>query len=260
MKYRSKLSIIPVALAALIAVPAAAQSEPGPYVGVSGGVSLPGNSTNEGELDSDVPATNDFAAIPAGAELQWVTDFDDGYTIAGQVGYAFENGIRIEAEGVYSRYDVGSHRDLQIGGANIGGVDSAILTRTAASPTNATVGEVLADGRGDVRTYGLFANVYYDFETGSNFRPYVGAGIGYQMIDVDYQPSGLAVADDDDGAITYQLMAGASFEVSSGVELFGQYTYRQMTDEADIPLTLLPGSLEVESQQSLVTAGVRIRF
>lgn len=260
MNMKLKIAALPLAVVAIASTPAAAQSEPGPYVGVSGGVTLPGDSDNEGETTADIPATDDFGAIPAGTEIEWATDFDTGYTINGQVGYAFENGFRVEAEGVYSQYDVASHEALLVGGANIDAVDSAVLTRGEASASNPTVGQVLADGRGDITTYGLFANVYYDIQTGSAFRPYVGAGLGYQWVDVDYQPSGVVVGDDDDSGLAYQLMAGASFEVSPGVELFGQYTYRDMTDEAEIPLTLLPATLEVESQQSLLTAGVRVKF
>ncbi|EAQ29412.1 hypothetical protein NAP1_01530 [Erythrobacter sp. NAP1] len=260
MKNSIKYAALPLAALAFAAVPAAAQSEAGPYVGVSGGVSLPSDSSNEGEFEAEVPATDDFGSIPNGTDLAWDTDFDTGYTISGQVGYAFENGFRLEAEAAYSEYDVSGHSELLVGGANIDGVDSAVLTRGDASGANPTVGEVLADGQGDVSNFGLFANVYYDIQTGSGFKPYVGAGLGYQWVDVDYRPSGVAVGEDDDSGFAYQLMAGAGYEVSPGVELFGQYTFRDMTEDAEIPLTLLPATLEVESQQSLLTAGVRVKF
>ncbi len=259
MRYNPKLTIAPVALIALFALPSAALAD-GPYIGVSGGVALPSDSSNSGEFEAEVPATDDFGSIPEGTELGWETDFDTGYTISGQAGYAFENGFRLELEANYTDYDVGSHSELLVGGANIDGVDSAVLTRTAADPANPTVGAVLADGQGSVSNFGLFGNVFYDIQTGSGFKPYVGAGLGYQWVDVDYSPSGVAVGDDDDAVFSYQLMAGASFEVTESVELFGQYTYRDTTEDADIPLTLLPATLGVESQQSLISAGVRVSF
>lgn len=262
MKHLSKLTLAPAVLAVVIAVPAAAQdtAREGPYIGLSGGVALPGDSSNSGVFDSGVPETDDFGSIPADTDLSLETDFDTGYTINGQVGYAFKNGFRVEVEAAYSEYDVDSHEALLVGGANLDGVDSAVLTRGPANAANPTVGEVLADGQGDVSNFGVFGNVFYDIQTGSGFNPYVGGGIGYQWVDVDYEPSGVAIGNDDDGVFAYQLMAGASYAVTDSVELFGQYTFRDTTEDADIPLTLLPATLGVESQQSLITAGVRVRF
>ncbi len=243
----------------LAAIPSAALAD-GPYVGVSGGIVLPEDSRNSGQLDAEVPATDDFGAIAADTPLEWRTEFDTGFAINGQVGYAFDNGLRVELEGAYSEYGVDTHSGLTVGGTDIDTVDSAILTRGAADATNPTVGAVIADGQGDVSNFGLFGNVFYDIQTGSGFKPYVGAGLGYQWVDVDYSPSEVPVADDDDGSLAYQLMAGASYELSPSAELFGQYTYRATTEDADIPLTLLPATLGVESSQSIISAGVRVKF
>ena len=247
------------AVAALTAFPSVAMAE-GPYIGVSGGIALPNDSSNTGETTAEVPATPDFGSIPVGSEIAWDTEFDTGFALGGQVGYAFENGFRVELEGTYNEYGVDSHSNLTVGGGLLDGVDSAVLTRGAADAANPTVGDVLADGTGDVTNFGLFGNVFYDLQTGSGFKPYVGAGLGYQWTDVEFAPSGVAVADADDDGFAYQLMAGASFEVTETVELFGQYTYRDTTEDAEIPLTLLPATLDVESAQSLVTAGVRVKF
>ncbi|MCK0128909.1 P44/Msp2 family outer membrane protein [Erythrobacter sp. F6033] len=259
MKYINKISLTPVACAALVAFPSAALAD-GPYVSISGGVALPEDSTNSGEFDESVPATADFDEIPAGTELAWNTEFDTGYALSGQVGYAFENGFRVEAEAAYSEYGVGTHSGLTVGGTDIDAVDVAVLTRGAADAANPTVGAVIADGQGQVSNFGLFGNVFYDIDTGSALKPYVGGGVGYQWVDVDYSPSGVAVGEDDDGAFAYQLMAGASYEVSDSVELFGQYTWRDTTEDADIPLAVVPATLGVESSQSVVSAGIRFNF
>ena len=68
------------------------------------------------------------------------------------------------------------------------------------------------------------------------------------------------VADDSDGGFAYQLMAGASVALSDNAEVFGQYTWRDRTDTADVPLNLLPATLGVETGQSIVSAGVRVKF
>ncbi|MEM7690278.1 MAG: P44/Msp2 family outer membrane protein [Pseudomonadota bacterium] len=259
MKTAMKLALTPALAAGLVALPSAAFAGE-PYVGVSGGVALPNDSDNEGQFDSAVPATEDFDAIAAETDLAWTSELDTGFALNGQVGYAFDNGFRVELEGAYSKYDVDTHSGLTVGGANIDGVDVAVLTRGAADDANPTVGAILADGQGDVSNFGLFANVFYDIETGSGFKPYVGAGAGYQWVDVEYQPSGVDVADEDDSALAYQLMAGVSFNVTERVELFGQYTYRDTFEDADVALNLLPATLGVENGQSLVTAGVRVKL
>jgi len=252
-------TIVPVALAAFAVVPAAAQDE-GPYIGLSGGLALPGDSSNSGEFQAEVPATPDFGSIPDDTDLAWDTEFDTGFTIGGQVGYALGNGLRVEVEGSYAEYDVGSHSNLLVGGANIDGVDSAVLTRGAADAANPLVGDVLANGQGTLSQFGLFGNVFYDLPLTDSLKPYVGAGLGYQWTDVDFQPSGVDVADDDDGNFAYQLMAGTSVGVTESIELFGQYAWRDAFGDADVQLNLLPADLGVETGQSLLTAGVRVKF
>ena len=260
MNVTNKLGLIAAGMATLAALPAAASAKEGPYIGLSGGIALPNDSNNSGSFDTAVPATDDFGPIPANTSLGWRTEFDAGYAINGQVGYAFDNGFRVELEGAFSRYDVDTHRGLTVGGANIDGVDVAVLTRGAPAMGNPTVGAVIADGRGRVSNFGLFGNVFYDIDTGSDFKPFVGAGLGYQWADIRFIPSGVDVADGNDGGFAYQLMAGASLALSDRAEVFGQYTWRDRTDTANVPLNLLPANLGVETGQSIISAGVRIKL
>ncbi|MEM1196670.1 MAG: P44/Msp2 family outer membrane protein [Pseudomonadota bacterium] len=253
----TKILYLTGAAAIAFALPAQALAE-GPYIGVSAGIALPEDSDNSGQFDAMVPATDDFDAIATDTSLGWTTEFDTGFAINGQVGYAFDNGLRIEAELAFSQYDVDTHSGLTVGGTDIDGVDVAVLTRAAADASNPTVGDVIADGQGDVTNFGLFGNVFYDIQTGSGFKPYVGAGVGFQSVDVEYVPSGVDVGDESDTVFAYQLMAGASFEVTEKVEIFGQYTYRAGFSDADIELNLLPATLGVESGQSIIAAGVRV--
>lgn len=259
MKLTKKLCLIAAGTAAAAAFPTAAMAE-GVYVGIGAGVSLPGDSKNRGEFTGTVPATPDFGAIPTGTPLEWNTDFDTGFALSGQVGYKFDNGFRLEVEGAYSRYDVASHAGLTAGGANIDGVDVAVLTRGPANPANPTVGAVIADGQGRVSNFGLFANVFYDIDTGTAFKPYVGVGAGVNWVDVNYRPSGVQVGSGNEAGLAYQLMAGASVELSPRAELFGQYTYRANAERADIDLSLLPATLGVQNHQSILSAGLRVKF
>lgn len=74
-------------------------------------------------------------------------DLSDDWMGSGGIGYAFQNGFRLEGELAY--------RDNDLDGVP---QDSAITS--------------------------LMANAYYDFNRGGRFQPYIGAGIGYGRIDV----------------------------------------------------------------------------
>lgn len=245
---------------AMVSSPAYAQSESGPYVGLSAGVALPQKSENRGNFTTGVPATADFPAIPDGTALGWRTRFEIGFNLGGQLGYRFDNGLRTEIEIAYSQFDVRRHENLAVGGAVIDGVDSAVLTRGPASAANPTVGAVLSTDPGKIKNIGAFGNVLYDFNRAGSLQPYVGAGFGVQRVDIDYRPSNVPVADDNKTKLAYQLMAGATYKLSPKLDLFAQYAYRATTKRAKVALDLLPAELGVQSRQSTVSAGLRFHF
>jgi opacity protein-like surface antigen len=243
------------ALGLLAATPAFAE---GPYVGVSGGVALPQKSQNKGTFTSTVPATPAFPAIASGTPLEWRTKFDTGYNISAFAGYRFEGGFRIEAEIGYSQFNVKTHSGVTVGGTNIDALDVAVLTRGTPAAANPSVGAVVGNGNfGRVKNLGGYANAYYDFNAGGKFQPYLGGGVGIQRVSVNYSPSNVQVGIGKKTVFAYQLMAGATYKVSPGLELFAQYNYRAAS-RAQIPLQLLPATLGVESKQSLISVGLRI--
>lgn len=260
MTMTKTLCLIAAGTAALAALPGAAAAKEGPYIGLSGGLSLPNDSANRGSFNTAVPATRDFPAIPAETELAWQTEFDRGFAINGQIGYAFNNGFRVELEGAYTRNGIDRHSGMTVGGTNIDALDVAVLTRGARAAANPTVGQVIDDGQGSVANFGVFGNVFYDIDTGTGFKPFVGAGVGYQWADIRFRPSDVDVADGSDGGFAYQLMAGANVALTDRAEIFGQYTWRDRMDTANVPLNLLPANLGVETGQSIISAGVRIKL
>jgi opacity protein-like surface antigen len=249
-----KIPLLLMASAAL-AMPSAAFAQT--YVGVSVGGTLPQDSKNKGEFTSDVPATAAFPAIPTGTELGWTTEFDTGYNISGQIGHRFGGGFRIEGEFNYNRAGIDTHRNLTVGGTNIDGTDSAVLTRGTAAAANPTVGTVIDSGIGKQQSYGVFANAYYDFNSEGSFQPYVGGGIGGQKVKFDYRPSDVDVGQGSDTNFAWQLMAGATYKIGPSMEIFGQYNYRD-AGKTRLNLDLLPADLNAESRQSIFSLGLRI--
>jgi opacity protein-like surface antigen len=253
---RSPLLILTAAAAMAFATSAQAQT----YIGVSVGATLPDDSKNKGEFTSTVPATVAapvYPAIPTDTELGWRTEFDTGYNISGQIGHRFEGGFRVEGEFNYNRAGVKRHSGVTVGGANIDAVDASVLTRGAT--VGATVGTVVDSGIGSQESYGVFANAYYDFNSGGSFQPYIGAGIGGQKVKFDYRPSNIDVGQGSDTNFAWQLMAGATYKIGPGMEIFGQYNYRN-AGTTKMELDLVPADLNAKSKQSIFSLGLRIPF
>ncbi len=243
------------ALTSTLALPAAVQAQT--YVGVSTGLTLPGDSKNRGEFTADVPATATAGSIPNGTSLAWDTEFKNGYNISAQIGHRFNGGFRVEGELNYSRNGIDNHKNVTVGGANIDGADVSVLTRGAAAATNPTVGTVVGASGGKLQNFGVFANGYYDFNSGGSFQPYLGGGVGFQKVKVDYRPFDVDVGQGNKTKFAYQLMAGATYKMGPGLEIFGQYNYRD-AGRTKFGLDLLPADLSVQSKQSIVSLGLRI--
>jgi opacity protein-like surface antigen len=220
-------------------------------------MTLPNDSSNAGTFTANVPATATATAIAADTSLAWDTDFKSGYNVSGQFGYRMDGGLRVEGELFYQRHGINNHSNLAVGGAVIDGADVSVLTRGAPAAGNPTVGTVLNSGIGSVKSYGAFANMFYDLNHGGNFSPYVGGGIGVARNKVDFQPSNVNVGSGSDTNLAFQVAAGATLKLSPSFELFGQYNYRDL-GKNKFGLTLLPADLEVQTKQSMISLGVRV--
>ncbi len=196
--------------------------------------------------------------IDAGTPYGWQTEFEGGLALAGEVGLTYGSALRSGVELVYTQADVDTHSGVTVAGIDIDGVDAALLTGSQ-TQLGASVGDVVADGRGEITTLGAFANLYYDFNRGQRLSPYVGAGIGFLDTDVTYNPSGVGIIDDGETKFAYQLKAGAAFGISPQVDVFGEYAYRA-SEEIEVSNDLFPGTLEIENQQNVFSIGVRYRF
>jgi opacity protein-like surface antigen len=246
--------------ALLVSAPAQAQT----YVAGGGGFTLKGDSDNAGALTRDF-ATGDGVAVPAGTvlasgtDIAWTSEFDTGLFLSGAVGYRFNENFRLEFEISYDSSDVDGHADVTAGGGAIGGADAAVLI-TGAAPLGATVADLVADGQGDVVTTAYAVNGFYDIPLeGSDFTLYVGGGLGLAEVAVDFSPSGVTVIDDDEMVGLFQVMAGASYPVSEGLDAYGGYRYRA-TEDVDTDAALFPTSLTIENSSHVFEFGLRYSF
>ncbi len=122
-----------------------------------------------------------------------------------------------------------------------------------------TVEDFLADGQGDLTALGLAVNGYYDFDTGSPLGLYVGAGAGFENVELDFSPSDTAVLDDDETVAFGQVMAGGDFPVADNAELYGGYRYR-VSEDVETDVSIVPANLDVENDAHILEVGVRYSF
>ena len=127
---------------------------------------------------------------------------DPGFGVTGALGYAWENGLRTEAELGYRRNDFDKVSGGAYGTRFTGGVDG----HTSALS-------------------GMF-NVLYDYDTKSAFTPYIGSGLG--LANVTAESDRLRV-DNNDVVFAYQFMGGVRYALTDNISLRTGYRYLTTT-------------------------------
>ena len=219
--------------AGLMALPLAAEAQPVTGPYVSLGL---GGDYLQSEIFKD----------KAGSGTNGKASFDNpGF--AGQIsgGYGFGNGLRAELE----------------------------LDAMTNSVDHLSVGGVQAPGQsGSQATYGLMANVLYDFDFGLPVFPYVGLGVGYQMANVGMRASAAGTnvlsLNGTAGSVAGQGIIGLALPISSvpGLSVTGEYrildAFGSLSDyKATSPL--VTGSAKTSMNRVLsqmVLVGLRYAF
>ena len=192
------------AAAAVASLPLVAQAQPvsGPYIAGGLGANWLQDTTLNGAVNNALG-------------LKVENEFEVGYVGVLSLGWGFGNGLRAEIEGSYRSNDVS---DTKVGGASI---------------------QNRASGTGTAVSYGVMANVLYDFDLGAalgGIVPYIGGGVGY--IWHDYQDVGASfsngektVYNGDTGAFGYQAILGAALPIASvpGLAVTAEYRFMGTT-------------------------------
>jgi len=123
-------------------------------------------------------------------------DHRNDWMESGGLGYAFQNGFRLEGEISHraNRFDSG---DL----AHAGLVS------------------------GSEQVWAAMANVYYDFNRGGGVEPYVGLGAGYARIREHITASAGGGILDHDNTWAWQAMAGLAFQLTPQWDVDVGYRY-----------------------------------
>jgi OOP family OmpA-OmpF porin len=162
-------------------------------------------------------------------------EFDPGFAVGGAIGYRFEEWLRAEVNLSYRQADIDK------------------LT---------ALGYTLA-GAGDAGAFTTLVNLYVDFKPRWPVTPYVGAGIGVALIDVDSDDAAnVLIVNDDSTEFAWNVMAGAAWSVTDNVDLTLGYRYLS-TKDVDLEWTEVgfgSGTMEVEFGVHEVMFGARYNF
>jgi opacity protein-like surface antigen len=177
------------------------EAEPRFYFGVRGGLAFARDTVTQLNPQDDV-----------------ATAYDTGHFIGGMAGLHLRRltgirGLRADIEAGLRRADVDAHID----GARRSGGPNAF-------------------GRTDV-TYGL-VSLYYDFDTATLIRPFIGAGIGIAAVKFKNHSSidfgfFVPLINDSSTALAHHLTAGLNVELSKSLTLEAAYRYFS-TDGTDL--------------------------
>ena len=166
-------------------------------------------------INGGVNFTHDGEIASSGVD----TAFAFGYAVGGSIGYDFGD-YRLEGEISYRANDVD----------DISGVPFT----------------------GDITTTALMANAFYDFDSGSPFVPYVGAGLG-----VGFSTFELVGISGDVTALAYQFILGGAYEMSDTLDLTLDYRLFTMgTPDYEFS----GGDVSQGYWNSAIMLGVRTRF
>lgn len=159
-----------------------------------------------------------------------IIKYHTGWGVTGSGGYAWGNGIRTEGEIAYRRNSV-----KEITGTGSGTND------------------------GSFSTVSFMGNVLYDFNTGTRFTPYVGAGIGLGVVSAnDIKTVVSRTVDDTRTTFAYQAIAGVSAAIDKNWAITADYRYFRTLDEKF--KTSLDDRATTDNASHNVVIGVRYTF
>lgn len=210
-----------VLLAATGSAGLALGAEPGPYIG------LQGAATFQREADN------------SGSDLHITSKYNSGYNVAGVLGWNYGQNWRAEAEIGYRR----------------NGLDKLVVDK--ATGTGLAGGQTYA-AHGHLGTTDVMGNLWYDFNMGDGWKPYVGGGIGWAHINANnVSTNGVPLVDDTSNVFAYQLGAGIGYALTPRTTVSVDYRYFATKDPT---FTDTATGTQFNSQYRTNNVGLSLRY
>lgn len=114
-------------------------------------------------------------------------------------------------------------------------------------------------GSGEIHSSAAMVNGYYDLFSGSDWRPYIGAGIGLVRLNMEgVTPIGGSTIDDRDTVVAVQGIAGIGYRVNDRIGLFTDYRLLAATETNYT--TAAGQTAEGEYHEHRIVVGLRWSF
>ena len=217
MSFVSRSALVAVMLA--VGAPAAVADQlVGPYLGGYGAFVMPDSVDIEGDIDGD--GNQDTSTL----------EFDNGFGVGALFGYDYGD-FRFEADVGYRMFDANELTNIAFSdgaGGSTPGADTQ-----------------LSNSFGVLTVMG---NVIYEYDTQTQFTPYVGAGLGAAWVFVGRNGSSPSfAASGNDAGFAYQGILGGRVELSESLAAFADYRY---IGTSDIQVNDLQTSYDMHSVQA----------
>lgn len=210
-----------VLLAATGSAGLALGAEPGPYIG------LQGAATFQREADN------------SSSDLHITSKYNSGYNVAGVLGWNYGQNWRAEAEIGYRR----------------NGLDKLVVDK--ATGTGLAGGQTYA-AHGHLGTTDVMGNLWYDFNMGDGWKPYLGGGIGWAHINANnVSANGIPLVDDTSNVFAYQLGAGIGYALTPRTTVSVDYRYFATKDPT---FTDTATGTQFNSQYRTNNVGLSLRY
>lgn len=216
---------------------------------------------DQGEEKKEAPALGNWyvSGFGSGVFLQGAKNIGSGgnpldITDTNAPGYGFRGAfggyrtpqVRIEGEVGYYR---GGFSGTTV--FNDGGLGKA----AGMAPLTVHAG----NGTGQASALSFMANVYYDYDTNSPWRPYFDFGLGFARVGLDnFRIAGVPIANDSGLAFAYQLGLGLGYEITKSTTIVLDYRYFATLDPT--LRDAAGGSFTTDFTSHQVALGIRYRF
>ncbi len=156
-----------------------------------------------GYMGLNTTGDNEFSE--SSQDLKGDFEYDNAPTFAGALGFRFSRKFRAEAELSYRKKDLDKVDLSSSGRAKIGG---------------------------EMKTWMMMVNGYYDFDEIWSTQPYltVGFGLAHHEGEIDSNGSGLLDSSQDSMGLGWQLGGGLKYRVNPDLALTGGYRYLGSSD------------------------------
>jgi opacity protein-like surface antigen len=106
---------------------------------------------------------------------------------------------------------------------------------------------------GELTSFSIMANVWYDFCPDATFHPYIGGGVGWADVELDLSEAGSASYT----GFAWQAAVGVGFDVTDNMRLNLEYRWFDVPD-AEFNIGGTDMGIDYELQEIIV--GMRINF